>query len=168
MPLYNVSLSSYEYHVILLYLFCIAAVFALMLFKGNEELKMSNHHIWLISGSTISKQSSRWSSGHPPSFCCCCITWTRPTAFELMFAWMRRGMVTRTVSFWLGLQFLCPAQFRAELLHPNKRNKLQANTNAQLCGSFCKHPPSSAALLVIFFAWPFEPFSPACTTVCFG
>jgi len=74
-----------------------------------------------------------------------------------MFAWMRKGYGNLDrVSFWLGLHFLCPAQFLAELVHPDERNQLQPSTLLKLCGSSCKHPLFSTALLVIFFAWPFH------------
>jgi len=62
-------------------------------------------------------------------FCCCCITFPRQTAFELTFAWMRKIYGNPDgVSFWLGLYFLRPAQFLAELVHPNERNQLPPST----------------------------------------
>ena len=66
-----------------------------------------------------------WSSNQ---FCCCCITCPRQTSFELMFAWIWEGYGNLDgVSFWLGLHFLCPAQFLVELVHSNKRNQLRPN-----------------------------------------
>jgi len=47
--------------LVCLYLFCAAAVLLSCFFRA---LKISNHHIRLISGSTKSKQSSRWKTGH--------------------------------------------------------------------------------------------------------
>jgi len=86
-------------------LFCVAAVLLSCCFRA---MKMSNHHLRLSSGSTISKQTSS-------------ITWPRQTAFELMFAWMRKGYGNPVgVSFWLGLHFLRRAQFLAELVHANE------------------------------------------------
>jgi len=113
-----------------LYLFCDAAVLLSCCFTAT---KVSNHHLRLSSGSTISKQRSRWSSGHPTSFDAAV-----QIVFELMFAWMPKGYGNPDgVSFWLGLHFLCPAQFLAELVHPHKRNQLRPSTPAQLCGSSC-------------------------------
>jgi len=45
-------------------LFCVTVVLLWCCFRA---LKMNNHHLLLINGSTMSKQSSRWSSGHPKS-----------------------------------------------------------------------------------------------------
>jgi len=46
-----------------------------------------------------------------------------------MFAWMRKGYGNpEGVSFWLGLHFLRPAQFLAELVHPNERNQLRPSS----------------------------------------
>ena len=83
-----------------------------------------------------------WSSNQ---FCCCCITCPRQTAFELMFAWIRKGYGNPDrVSFWLGLHFLRTAQCTL-----TRETSCDPAPPAQRCGSSCKHPPS-IALLVIF------------------
>jgi len=94
-----------------------------------------------------------WSSNQ---FCCCCITCPRQTAFELMFAWMRKGYGNPDgVSFWMGLHFLRPAQFLAELVHPNERNQLRPSTPSATVWIILQTTPL-IALLAIFFAWPFQ------------
>jgi len=46
-----------------------------------------------------------------------------------MFAWIRKGYGNPDgVPFWVGLHFLRPAQFLAELVHPNERNQLRPST----------------------------------------
>jgi len=73
-----------------------------------------------------------------------------------MFAWMRKGYGNPDrVSFWLGLQFLCPAQFLAELVHLTRETSCDPAPQVQRFGSYCKHP-LSIALLVILIAWPFH------------
>jgi len=72
-----------------------------------------------------------------------------------MFAWIRKGYGNQDgVSFWLGLHLLRPAQFLAELVHPNERTSCDPVPPAQLCGSSCKHSPSIALLVIIRMALP--------------
>jgi len=60
------------------------------------------------------------------------------------------------VSFWLvGLHFLRPAQFLAELVHPNERNQLRPSNPHATVWIILQTVPSLTALLGIFFVWRF-------------
>ena len=89
---------------------------------------------------------------------CYCITCPRQAAFELMFAWMRKGYGNSDgVSFWLGLNFLRPAQFLAKLVHPDEKNQFRpSTTRATLWIILQTFPFNCVATVVIFFAWRYN------------
>jgi len=94
-----------------------------------------------------------WSSNQ---FCCCCITCPRQTAFELMFALIRKGYGNPDrVSFWLGLHFLRTAQFLAQLVHPNERNQLPPSSPCATVWIILQTSPFNCVASYLF-AWPFH------------
>ena len=71
-----------------------------------------------------------------------------------MFAWMRKGYGNPVgVSFWLGLHFLGPAQFLAELVHPYERNQLRPSTPRATVWIILQTFPFNCAASYLF-AWP--------------
>jgi len=145
-----------------LYLFYAAAVLLLCCFRA-----MINHHLQLSSGSTISKQDPDdclviqivWLLLHN-------LPWT--DCFWAYVCMDAKGYGNPDgVSFWLGLHFLRPAQFFAELVHPTRETSCDPATPAQLCGTSCKHPPS-IALLVIFLHGPFINLNVSLMLACLG
>jgi len=134
-----------------LYLFCFAAVLLSCCFR---TWKMSNHHLrhqWQYHLQTNIQMMIIWSSNQ---FCCSCITCPRPTAFS----WMRKGYGnTDGVSFWLVLHLLHPAHSSLQNWCTLKREtSLRPSTLCTTVWIILQTFPSSTALLVIFFAWPFH------------
>jgi len=85
-----------------------------------------------------------------------------------MFAWIRKGYGNPDgLSFWLGLYFLHPAQFLAELVHLTRETSCVPAPPAQMCGSSCNHPPS-IELLVIFSHRPFNNLNVSLMLACLG
>ena len=107
-----------------------------------------------VAVSSLSKtQMIIWSSNQ---FCCCCVACPRQNAFELMFAWIRKGYGNSDgVSFWLGLHFLRPAHFLAGLVHPNKKNQLRPSTPCTTVWIILQTSPFNCFASCLF-AWPFH------------
>jgi len=85
-----------------------------------------------------------------------------------LFAWIRKGYGNPDgVSFWLGLHFLRPAQFLAELVHPNGKNQLRPSTPCATVWIILQTTPS-IALLVTFSHGPFISLNVSLMLACLG
>ena len=138
-------------------------LFFFMLFQGAEgEQPPPSTHQWQHHPSAIIHMIV-W-NGYPTSFVAAVQLASDKLLLSLL-AWMRKGYGNPDgVSFWrLGLHFLCPAQFLEELVHPiTSETGCDPALHSQLCRSSCKHP-SSTASLVIFFNMAFS-----LTEICFN
>jgi len=117
---------------------------------------MSNHHLRLISGSTIFQQSSSWSFRYPSSDAAVIQFSLFKLCLNFSLHGCKRFMVTR-MEFHFGWVYTLSVQSDSlrNRCTPTSKPVSTQQSRAQLCGSSCKHP-SLAASLVIFFTWPFH------------
>ena len=149
-----------------LYLFCVAAVLLSCRFRA----KMSNHYLRLSSGSTIPKQTSRWSSGHPTSFDAAVELAPDKLLLSLCLHGCERVMVTRR-EFHFGWVYT----FFVQLSSLRNWCTLTRETS---CGPAAPlravvwiilqtSPFNCVATVVIFFVWPFN-WNVSLMLVCLG